>query len=52
VATNRAEDYRARAKYCEERAAASENISTKNQYLELAEEWRRKAELQEEGTKK
>jgi hypothetical protein len=45
--TTRAEKLRARAKEAEDLAARTRDIETKRTYLEIADNWRRAAELEE-----
>jgi hypothetical protein len=46
VAT-KAEDYRAKARECEERAAQTRDSFNKHQLLEIAEKWRQMADYED-----
>ncbi len=43
----KAEDYRAKARECEERAAQTRDSFIKQQMLEIAEKWRQMADYEE-----
>jgi hypothetical protein len=47
----KAEEYRLKAKECEERADRTRDVFVKQQLLELAKQWRTLAEYQEKHTR-
>jgi hypothetical protein len=47
----KAEEYRLKAKECEERADRTRDVFVKQQLLELAKHWRTLAEYQEKHTR-
>jgi len=47
---SKAEQYRERAKEAEELAARARDVEAKRIYLEIAERWRRAAELENQGS--
>jgi hypothetical protein len=47
VVTPKAEEYRAKARECEERAAQTRDSSLKQQMLEIAKTWRQMADFEE-----
>jgi hypothetical protein len=49
--TSKAEEYRAKARECEERAAQTRDLFIKQQMLEIAEKWRQMAHHEEKHSR-